>query len=232
VRVGFGECVFDSGTRELRRGGQIVHVSPKAFQLLEVLLQHRPRVLSKAEIHETLGPKTFVSVSSVGRLIVEIRAAIGDSARTPALVRTVHGFGYAFSGAVTDLDAPAPAAAAASMPGSAAGAPGIVYRLVWRAREIELAPGATILGRERGCAVWLDAPGVSRRHARIEVSGDRAVLEDLGSKNGTYLRGQRIAAPTPLADGDPIALGTALLTVRALRGGGSTETVPTPANSS
>ena len=218
MRVAFGEFIFDSETRELGRRGQATHLSPKAFQLLEALLERRPKLLSKAEIYDRLWPKTFVSASSLGRLVAEIRAALADTARAPRLVRTVHGAGYAFCGAVTDLGG-AP---------SREGAPSLVYRLVWAAREIELTPGANVLGRAPGCAVWIDAPGVSRHHARILVAEGTATLEDLGSKNGTYLKGRRIEASATLADGDPIALGTALITVRALRPRGSTETVPAP----
>ena len=218
MRVAFGDCIFNSETRELHKGGCVTHLSPKAFQFLEALLERRPKALSKPEIHDRLWPKTFVSASNLGRLVAEIRAAIGDTARQPKLVRTVHGFGYAFCGAAADLSG-AP---------SREGAPSLVYRLVWRAREIELGPGANVLGRAPGCAVWIDAPGVSRNHARILVAEGTATLEDLGSKNGTYLRGRRIEAPATLADGDPISLGNALITVRAIHPRGSTETVPAP----
>ena len=136
-------------------------------------------------------------------------------------LRTVHGFGYAFCGAVTDLGG-AP---------SRDGVPGLVYRLVWGGREVELSDGANVLGRAPGCAVWLDAPGVSRRHARILVAEGTATLEDLGSKNGTYLRGRKIEAPQILADGDPIAIGTAVITIRVMRQGGSTDTAPVPGTS-
>lgn len=218
MRVAFGDCVFDSETRELRRGGQATHLSPKAFQFLEALLERRPKPLSKAEIYDRLWPKTFVSASSLGRLIAEIRAALADTAREPRLVRTVHGFGYAFCGAAVEL----------SGSPSRESAPSLVFRLLWGAREIELGSGANVLGRAAGCAVWIDAPGVSRHHAQILVTESTATLEDLGSKNGTYLRGRRIQAPEALSDGDPIALGNALVTVRAIRPGGSTETVPAP----
>jgi len=218
MRVAFGECVFDSDTRELQRGGKAIHLSPKAFQLLETLLQARPKALSKAEIHDRLWPKTHVSSSSLGRLVAEIRKALADTAAEPSLVRTLRGFGYAFCGTVTGTSGVAPQKQPA----------GAVYRLVWGAREVELGPGTNVLGREPGCAVWVDAAGVSRRHAQIVVSEGRAILEDLGSKNGTYLRGRKLQAPTLLADGDPIAVGTALITIRVLRPGGSTESVPTP----
>jgi DNA-binding winged helix-turn-helix (wHTH) protein len=217
MRIAFGECVFDSETRELQRGGQAAHLSSKAFQLLEALLERRPKALSKSEIHDRLWPNTFVSSSSLGRLVAEIRAALGDAADQPKLVRTIHGYGYAFCGSTTD----------ASGSSSQDGARRVVYRLVWGAREIELSEGTNVLGRAPGCALWLDAPGVSRLHARIVVAEGQATLEDLGSKNGTYLGGRRIEAPATLADGDPIALGTALVTVRVLRPGSSTQTVPT-----
>lgn len=218
MRVAFADCVFDSETRELRRGGQATHLSPKAFQFLEALLERRPKPLSKAEIYDRLWPKTFVSASSLGRLIAEIRAALADTAQEPKLVRTVHGFGYAFSGAAIDL----------ADDSSRESAPSLVLRLIWGAREIELVSGVNVLGRAPGCAVWIEAPGVSRHHARILLAEGSAILEDLGSKNGTYLRGRRIQAPEALCDGDPIALGHALITVRAVRPGGSTETVPAP----
>ena len=72
--------------------------------------------------------------------------------------------------------------------------------------------------------VWLDAPTVSRRHARIVVSDGGAVLEDLGSKNGTFLKGRRLTAPVSLCDGDVIVLGQLPVTFRALAAGGPTRT--------
>lgn len=218
MRAAFGECIFDSETRELRRGGQPVHISPKAFQLLEALLVGRPKALSKSQIHDRLWPKTFVSASSVGRLITEVRAAIGDDADEPKLVRTVHGFGYAFCGTATELSGPPVPPRTRTT----------VYRLLWGGREIDLAPGTHVLGREPGCTAWVEAPGVSRRHAQIVVSEGEAVLEDLGSKNGTYLRGRKLQASETLADGDSISLGTAVITIRVLRSAGSTATVPAP----
>jgi ABC transport system ATP-binding/permease protein len=50
-------------------------------------------------------------------------------------------------------------------------------------------------------------PEVSRRHARIVVEGTRTTIEDLESRNGTFVRGRAIHRPTPLADGDEVAFG-------------------------
>jgi DNA-binding winged helix-turn-helix (wHTH) protein len=214
MRLAFGDCVLDSETRELLRDGNPRHLPPKAFQLLELLVEHRPRVLRQSEIRDRLWPTTVVARSSLGRLMAQVRAAIGDGVRKPRFVRTVHRVGYAFCGAVS-------VAGAATAPRPAP----VVFRLFWGRREIELAEGTHILGRVPGCSVWIDAPGVSRQHARIVVANGVAVIEDLGSKNGTFLGARRLAGPSPLADGDEIALGAALLTIRALRADRSTETI-------
>ena len=209
MRLRFGRCVFDSASRELTREGVRQDLSPMAFQLLELLVEARPRALPKQELHDRLWPDAFVSDSSLPRLAAEVRAAIGDDAKRPQLVRTIHRYGYAFFGAVEDL---APLAAPAAC------------RLVWGERQIALVSGENILGRAPEARVWIDFARVSRHHARIVVEPERAVLEDLGSKNGTFLRGQRIAAPVPLADGDDICIGAAVLVFRTSIGRGTTET--------
>ena len=81
-----------------------------------------------------------------------------------------------------------------------------------------------MLGRTDDGVVWLESPTVSRRHARILVTGGQAILEDLGSKNGTFVRGRRITAPTVLADGDDFRVGRVLLTLRAVQPDQATET--------
>ena len=85
-------------TRQLSVRGETVHVQPKAFQFLELLLENRPKAISKSQIHEKLWPGTFVSDSTLTSLLVEVRNVIGDEARHPLYVRTVHRFGYAFCG--------------------------------------------------------------------------------------------------------------------------------------
>ena len=109
MRVVFGECEFDSGQRALLRHGSAVPLSPKAFQLLELLLDRRPEAVAKAELLERLWPETFVSDASLHNLVAEIRAALGDAPRAARYIRTVPRYGYAFHGdarpasAVTDL---------------------------------------------------------------------------------------------------------------------------------
>jgi DNA-binding winged helix-turn-helix (wHTH) protein len=210
MRVQFGDCTLDSDTRELFRGAEAVHVSPKAFRLLELLLESRPRALAKAEIHEKIWPDTVVSEATLASLVAEIREAIGDSGRDGRFIRTIHGFGYAFAGQARDS--------------GGSPRPESPWRLLWDDREVVLSEGETILGRDHLAGICIHSEKVSRRHARLVVERDRILLEDLGSKNGTYFRGKRIAAPVNLADGDEFRIGSTTALVRAVTDAHSTQT--------
>ena len=213
MRLRFGDCVLDSETRELFVEGERVHLTPKAFQFLELLLENRPRALSKGQIHECLWPGTFVSDGTLTSLLAEVRSAIGDESHEPRYIRTVHRFGYAFSGAAEE---------AGGRP--AARQPRLVYRLFWGSREIALKEGETVLGRDETATVFLDHKSISRRHARLAIEGDRATLEDLGSKNGTFVSDERVVSTTRLSDGDIIRLGSVSMTFRVFALPQSTET--------
>jgi len=217
MRVRFGECVLDSETRQLSVRGRPVHLTPKAFQFLEQLVENRPRAISKAEIHEHLWPGTFVSDGALASLLVEIRSAIGDSARKSRFVRTVHRFGYAFSGSAQELR---------ESPSKVEG-PKSIYRLIWGTREIALAFGENLMGRDEDTVVWIDDSLVSRRHARIVIDESGAVLEDLGSKNGTFVGDRQVTTPTRLNDGDRVRFGSLLLIFRMARSADATRTEST-----
>jgi DNA-binding winged helix-turn-helix (wHTH) protein len=206
--------LLDSETRELYVRGKAVHLQPKAFQFLELLLQNRPKAISKDEIHEKLWPGTFVSDGTLTSLLAEVRAAIGDDAHESRFVRTVHRFGYAFSGTARE---------ARERPSGVSGRRA-VHWLVRGRRRIPLEPGESILGRDPGAGAFIDDRSISRRHARIVVSDNGATIEDLGSKNGTLLNGRKIESPTPLSDGDKIKIGSVDLTIRIFPVPDSTET--------
>ena len=87
-----------------------------------------------------------------------------------------------------------------------------------------LTEGENIIGRETDASVWIDAKGVSRHHARIVVRRGEATVEDLGSKNGTYVGADRVTAPRLLADGDQVRLGPVVITFRVPQLPGPTET--------
>src|SRR5262245_42178221 len=86
MRVGFADVIFDSDTRELVRNRLPITLSPKAFQLLEILIDNRPRALSKSELHDRIWPNTFVVEANLSNLIGEIRRALGDDPRRPQFV--------------------------------------------------------------------------------------------------------------------------------------------------
>jgi len=115
----------------------------------------------------------------------------------------VHGVGYAFCAQAVETG-PAPRRS-------------VAYRLAFADREVALRSGENLLGRVEDGVAWIESPTVSRRHARILVEDGRAILEDLGSKNGTFVRDERIGAPTLLKDGDVVRLGRVSMTLHAVR---------------
>ena len=211
----FGPFTLDYGTRQLLRGTDEIHLSPKAFELLTILLESRPRAVSKADLQERLWPSTFVEETNLAGLVAEIRRALADSATRPVFLRTVYRFGYRFVGEVGET---------ATAPRAAPSGPRLC--VLFENRQTVLLEGANVIGRAPDSTIQCDATGVSRQHARILVSQGKATLEDLGSKNGTYLGGERITSAR-LSDGDEIRLGTARLTFRISPSLGETDTVLT-----
>lgn len=211
MRIRFGEFVLDEESRDLTREGRRLALSPKALQLLVALLSSRPRALTRADLNDRLWPGTAVGYTSLAGAMAELRRALGEDPKEPRLVRTVHGFGYAFCGEATDDPGHPPRARPACA-------------LSWEGREIGLADGENLIGRDEGCALQIDSPRVSRRHARIVVRGRGARIEDLGSKNGTLVGDRRLAGSVELEDGDVIELGGARFTFRCAYGTGSTLT--------
>jgi DNA-binding winged helix-turn-helix (wHTH) protein len=202
MRIVFGDCELDSGRRILLRHGRPAPLSPKAFQLLELLVDRRPEVVAKSELLEHLWTEVFVSDASLHNLVAEIRAALGDNPRAPRYIRTVSRFGYAFQ-------ADARPAARDILSAQPSGP-----RVVSGDREWLLADGSNLVGRDRACAVCIDSPSLSRRHACIAIDGVGATLEDLGSKNGTYLNRRAVTRPVVLNDGDRIQVGSVEMTYR------------------
>lgn len=211
MAIRIGDVTFDGAARLLWVNDVEVHLSTKAFELLALLIERCPDAVSKADVHERLWPGTFVSASSLPSLVTEIRHALDDRRRDPPLIRTVHGFGYALQ------------------------APGLVGRtladhspvawLIGSTGDVALPMGAHVLGRDGDGVVPLHSSTVSRRHARISLEAAGATVEDLGSKNGTYVNDQRVSGPMSVSDGDRIRFGSLVFTFR--RGGSplSTDTV-------
>jgi DNA-binding winged helix-turn-helix (wHTH) protein len=187
----FGSFEFDAERRQLSRDGCDVHLTPKAFDLLGVLLESAPRVVTKAELHRRLWPTSFVSDATLVGLVKELRRALDDHDQSAPLIRTVPRVGYAFSKATS----------------AAASADTVRGWILVGERRVALQNGENSIGRDPLSTVWLDVASVSRRHARIVCAGTHVVLEDLGSKNGTTVSGETLRVARELRHGDRIAFG-------------------------
>lgn len=207
MRVRFDAFTLDLDTRQLSRGDEQLRLSRKAFDLLAILLAHRPGVVEKETLRDRLWGGTSVVDANLNNLASEIRLVLQDDPQHPKFLRTVHRVGYAFCGTAIDDRAAAPAADRAPR-----------CWLVWKDRTLVLGEGSTLIGRDPECAIWIEVPGVSRRHAALTVASDgsstTAVIEDLGSTNGTFVDGRRVTRPVTLHDGDSIGIGEATLTFR------------------
>ncbi len=219
----FGAFTLDAGARQLSRGSLPVRLSPKAFDLLAMLVRERPAAMSKGDIHQRLWPHTFVSDGSLAVLVAEIRSVLGDNVHQPVFVRTLHRFGYAFVAQATEASTPETSAAAARC---------------WLASDNDRAPlvaGDNVVGRDPSASIRLGsdpaadlriaADGVSRRHALLTVTDTAVTLHDLSSKNGTFADGVRVTAPVTLRDGACIRLGSVSLQFRRLTDATDTQTL-------
>jgi DNA-binding winged helix-turn-helix (wHTH) protein len=212
VRAAFGPFSIDSETRQLRRGQADLHLSPKAFDLLCLLLEHRPKVLEKPDLHAQMWPDTHVVDGSLNVLITEIRRALDDNPRDPKFIRTVHGVGYAFCGET------------ASAPAARSGR--LRCWLTEGNKTYRLVEGENTVGRDPECHVWLNTTSVSRQHARIYVDSRRGriSLEDLDSKNGTLHKGTLVEHPVTLSEGDTLGFGSVELTLQVWSADRASET--------
>jgi DNA-binding winged helix-turn-helix (wHTH) protein len=213
MRTRFGEFTIDTDSRQLLQAEAQRHLSPKAFDLLALLVENRPRALSKAELHERLWPATFVSEATLTSLVAEVRSALSERAGNERFIRTVHRFGYAFKGDATETGGPTNRSGDRTR-----------CWVIWEWGQVPLKEGDHLLGRDADVAVWLESPSVSRHHARIRITSVDVTIEDLGSKNGTYLHGERLSTAAPLADGDEIRLGSVSLRFRRIEPGIATVT--------
>ncbi|MEA2164085.1 MAG: hypothetical protein QOK37_2212 [Thermoanaerobaculia bacterium] len=197
----FDEFVFDGETRQVSRNDEPIRLAPKAFDLLQLLIEERPRAVRKKELMDRLWPDVIVEEANLKNLVAEIRAALGAQA-----IRTVQRYGYAFS---------------ASDPGEAKSA----ARLIHDDRIYRLRSGENLIGRDGDCSVLLDFTGVSRHHAMIRIIDGRFVLEDLGSRNGTWRNDVRVNGFADLCDGDRIRFGAVSLAFRTTSRAKSTTTL-------
>jgi DNA-binding winged helix-turn-helix (wHTH) protein len=217
MKARFGSFTLDSGRQQLLAGGREVPLSPKALALLQLLIERRPDVVDKETMVSRVWFGAHVTDAALTVVVAELRKALGDSAEKPQFIRTVHRRGYAFCAAVDELALES----GRTLPRA---------WLVIGDRRVLLPAGSTTVGRDPEAGVWLDVPSVSWRHARIEVAAGGITIEDLGSTNGTFVRGRRVREETALAHGDTLRFGQvdARFGVSAAAAAARTERLRTP----
>ena len=203
MRVRFGAFTLDSGARAVLKDGVALHLSPKAFDVLEILAARRPNVVSKDVLLAEVWPGKVVEEANLAMAVGEIRKALGDDSKSPAIVVTVARHGYRFAADLQDLDAASAAADAYPR-----------WWLTWNDKALPLREGENLVGRHPSSRIWINAAGVSRTHARIVVSPAGASIEDRGSRNGTFVNGRKVTGPHPLVDGSEVAFGSERATFR------------------
>ena len=216
MRLRFGPFVFDSATRELLQELRPVHLSPKSFDLLQILIESRPALVTKTELQDRLWPDAVVLEANLGNAVAEIRKALGDNPRSPKFIATVSRRGYRFSADAERL----------GVPNAAPGRRSLRWWLTWGDLILPLAEGENIVGRHPNSGIWLDATSVSRVHATITIAGGGATVEDRGSTNGTFVDGVRITSGHPLVDGSTVTFGSERAVFRSWSDAGAPATEP------
>ena len=131
--VQFGAFLLNVPRRDLSRGDTTLHVTPKAFDLLLLLVDEAPRVVEKRELHERLWQGTFVSDATLVGLVKELRRVLDDRDPNAPIIRTAHRVGYAFCPDVVRRTRLRPAMAS--------------HWLVLHGRRATLQQGENVIGR-------------------------------------------------------------------------------------
>jgi DNA-binding winged helix-turn-helix (wHTH) protein len=225
-----GEWLVQPSLNRLTLGDRTVRIRPRLMDVLCFLARRNREVCSKDVIIAAVWAKPFMAESVLSRSVAEIRRVLGDDAAEPRFIETITKRGYRLIAPVElvggrsarpDEGEREPSRKALTLGEHTCG-------LCWGEQEVALVEGENVIGRTRDAVVRISSTRVSRRHARIVVTGGRAVLEDLGSKNGTYLRGRRITRPVELSDGDEICFGRDVVVFRFCYPSGTTMTDEPP----
>jgi len=224
----FGEFELDVAAYALRRRGQRVKLEKIPMELLVLLVRKAGILITRSEVQAALWRSdVFVDQdAAINTAIRKIRRALDDDAEHPRFVETVVGKGYRFMAPLgthdgefhlersrVDRDDMSFERLDHHLPN---------YLVTRGKRQFVLDKGENLLGRDPQATVYIDHPSVSRHHARISIHGARAVLEDLKSRNGTFLDGHQVETPTEIHDGATIGLGPITLTFVMLPASAST----------
>ena len=201
-----GEWIVEPQLGRLTRGGTTVSLELKVMDVLLCLAREAGMLVTRQDLIDSVWATEFVSDNTLTHAIAELRSALGDDAKSPSYIETIHRRGYRLLLGAFEPDETQTAAA---------NRPSCFY-IIRGDRNVPLRDGKNLIGRIPWATVTIDSLQVSRRHASIVVDESTALLEDLRSKNGTYLNGRRLDDPAPLTDGDRIALGSYVVVLQVV----------------
>lgn len=229
-RFRFAGFELDLSAYVLRTHGETVRLEKIPMEVLILLVQRAGTLVDRSEIAAAAwGRGVHVEQeAAINTAVRKIRQVLGDDAAAPRFVQTVVGKGYRFIAAV---DSPAGASELDGRPVPDIPHPAVErhayprYMVKVGRQEFVLPSGETVVGRDPSAGVYVDHPSVSRRHARLSIDAGRAVLQDLGSRNGTFVNGRRLDGPTEIRDDTIIGLGPITLIFCVLRAPASTQSM-------
>jgi DNA-binding winged helix-turn-helix (wHTH) protein len=212
-----GEWTVEPDLDRISRGEESVSLRPRVTELLVCLARRGDRLASTRYLIDSVWGTEFVTVNALTQLVAELRRALGDDPKQPRYVETIPRRGYRLVASTT----------MAESAGATDAAEDLHFMLIDDAGgELVLHRGENIIGRAPDATIRVDVSEISRSHARILIDGMRATLEDLGSKNGTYLRGRRVEGPVEIGNADEIQIGADLARFRVRLVDNRTKTEP------
>ncbi len=209
-----GDWLVEPTLDRISRNGQIVRLRPRAMDVLACLALEAGKLASKQHLIDAVWRTEFVSDHALTQVIAELRAALEDDARNPTYIENIPRRGYRLVATVTPVAVSVAPARSATLP----------FKLQGTDCDHPLTQGPNVIGRTDDADISIDHTKVSRCHARIVVVGTTATIEDLGSKNGTYVNGERLDRPTLLTNGDEIWIGRSVARFRFMVEGEPTVT--------
>ena len=209
-----GHWTVEPTLDRITHDGREVRLRPRAMDVLTVLALGSGKLVSKRELIDEVWRTEFVSDHALTQVIAELRAALGDNARNPIFIENIPRRGYRLVASVTPAVDSVVSNHGVAMP----------FKLETDEGNQPLSQGQNVIGRTGDADISFDQTEVSRCHAMITVQGTTAIVEDLGSKNGTYVNGRRIDRPTTLTNGDEIWIGRSVARMRFLIEGEPTKT--------
>jgi len=196
---GVGHWRVDPALNSVAGPTETAHLEPKVMDVLVCLAEHASDVVSKELLLRSVWADSCVTDDVLRRAIFELRRVFGDEARRPRVIQTIPKRGYRLIAAVvSDIDRTTVSPATE----------GTICTLTWQDGCVTLKEGTYLLGREESLPIRVPFSSVLRRHARLTIAGGAVTVEDLASKNGTFLRSKRLTAPTLLRNGDTLVTGT------------------------